>query len=157
MNDNSRGQYKSKGVEPATNFKSSRLKRVFGLTTIPGKLFLPFLVSLVLILLVKLGNWIFFAETEQMVERETISAEVTIAEECNGPSPFVMNAIYSAKLKNARAKNLELDSHESKKFIKLAEESAKACDEEKAIELANKAYALAEAKIINYQNQQNAN
>jgi len=73
----------------------------------------------------------------------TVAAE----EECQGATPEVRNAIYAAKLKNARARNLgAADWEENAKIIEEAEQAAKDCDNDRAKMLANKAEnAAAEA------------
>ncbi len=62
-----------------------------------------------------------------------------VAEECQGATPEVKNAIYAAKLKNARAKNLGLEWQETAKLIETAEKSAAECNNARAMILANKA------------------
>jgi nucleoid-associated protein YgaU len=75
-------------------------------------------------------------------EMTTVAAE----EECQGATPEVRNAIYAAKLKNARARNLGADWEENAKIIEEAEQAAKDCDNVRAKILANKAEdAAAEA------------
>jgi len=75
-------------------------------------------------------------------EMTTVAAE----EECQGATPEVRNAIYAAKLKNARARNLGAEWEENAKLIEEAEQAAKDCDNVRAKILANKAEnAAAEA------------
>ena len=67
-------------------------------------------------------------------------------EECQGATPEVRNAIYAAKLKNARARNLGADWEENAKIIEEAEQAAADCEHVRAKILANKAEdAAAEA------------
>lgn len=67
-------------------------------------------------------------------------------EECQGATPEVRNAIYAAKLKNARARNLGADWEENAKIIEEAEQAAADCQNVRAKILANKAEdAAAEA------------
>ena len=71
---------------------------------------------------------------------------VAVEEECQGATPEVRNAIYAAKLKNARARNLGADWEENAKLITEAEEAAADCLQDLAKTLANKAEdAAAEA------------
>lgn len=75
-------------------------------------------------------------------EMTTVVAE----EECQGATPEVRNAIYAAKLKNARARNLGAEWEENAKIIAEAEQAAKDCENVRAKILANKAEdAAAEA------------
>ena len=75
-------------------------------------------------------------------EMTTVAAE----EECQGATPEVRNAIYAAKLKNARARNLGAEWEENAKIIEEAEQAAKDCENVRAKILANKAEdAAAEA------------
>jgi hypothetical protein len=71
----------------------------------------------------------------------------TTEEECQGATPEVRNAIYAAKLKNARARNLGADGwEENAKTIEEAEQAAADCENVRAKILANKAEdAAAEA------------
>jgi len=75
-------------------------------------------------------------------EMTTVAAE----EECQGATPEVRNAIYAAKLKNARARNLGAEWEANAKIIEEAEQAAKDCENVRAKILANKAEdAAAEA------------
>lgn len=65
--------------------------------------------------------------------------EVAMEEECQGATPEVRNAIYAAKLKNARARNLGADWEENAKIIAEAEQAAADCENVRAKILANKA------------------
>jgi nucleoid-associated protein YgaU len=66
--------------------------------------------------------------------------------DCTGGTPEVRNAIYAAKLKNARARNLGADWEENAKIIAEAEQAAADCENVRAKILANKAEdAAAEA------------
>ena len=65
---------------------------------------------------------------------------VAVEEECQGATPEVRNAIYAAKLKNARARNLGAEGwEENAKVIEEAEQAAKDCENVRAKILANKA------------------
>ena len=64
---------------------------------------------------------------------------VAVEEECQGATPEVRNAIYAAKLKNARARNLGGEWEENAQLIAEAEEAAADCDQDLAKTLANKA------------------
>jgi nucleoid-associated protein YgaU len=71
---------------------------------------------------------------------------VVVEEECQGATPEVRNAIYAAKLKNARARNLGGEWEENAQLIAEAEEAAADCDQDLAKTLANRAEeAAAEA------------
>ena len=72
--------------------------------------------------------------------------EMAAEEECQGATPEVRNAIYAAKLKNARARNLGAEWEENAKIIEEAEQAAADCQNVRAKILANKAEdAAAEA------------
>ncbi|MEM7562035.1 MAG: hypothetical protein AAF353_03175 [Pseudomonadota bacterium] len=74
------------------------------------------------------------------------SSAAAVEEECQGATPEVRNAIYAAKLKNARARNLGADWEENAKIIEEAEQAAEDCQNVRAKILANKAEdAAAEA------------
>ncbi|MFT4607841.1 MAG: nucleoid-associated protein YgaU [Gammaproteobacteria bacterium] len=79
----------------------------------------------------------------------TVEPEVA-AEKCEGASPEAKNAIYAAKLKNARAKNLGFDSTANDKLIKAAEQAAADCKNVRAISLVNRAEAEADKFIAKY-------
>jgi nucleoid-associated protein YgaU len=70
-----------------------------------------------------------------------------MAEECMGATPDVKNAIYAAKLKNARARNLGFEWRDTAKTIAAAEKAAEECDFDRAKTLANKAEAEASDAI----------
>ena len=71
---------------------------------------------------------------------------VAVEEECQGATPEVRNAIYAAKLKNARARNLGAEWEANARIIAEAEQAAKDCENVRAKILANKAEdAAAEA------------
>ncbi len=71
-------------------------------------------------------------------------------EECLGATAEVKNAIYAAKLKNARTRNLGLEWRETAKLIATAEEAAEECDNSRALVLANKAEDEAADAIAAY-------
>ena len=73
-----------------------------------------------------------------------------MAEECMGATPEVKNAIYAAKLKNARARNLGFEWRDTAKTIAAAEKAAEECDFDRAKTLANKAEAEASDAIAQY-------
>jgi len=77
-----------------------------------------------------------------------------MAEECMGATPEVKNAIYAAKLKNARARNLGYEWRDTAKTIAAAEKAAEECDFDRAKTLANKAEAEASDAIAQYQSEQ---
>lgn len=73
-----------------------------------------------------------------------------MAEECMGATPEVKNAIYAAKLKNARVRNLGLEWRDTAKTIAAAEKAAEECDNDRAGTLANQAEAEASDAIAQY-------
>jgi len=77
-----------------------------------------------------------------------------MAEECMGATPEVKNAIYAAKLKNARARNLGFEWRDTAKTIAAAEKAAEECDNDRAMTLANKAEAEASDAIAQYHAEQ---
>jgi len=82
----------------------------------------------------------------QQSATEDMPADPMAEEECLGATPEVRNAIYAAKLKNARARNLGADWEENEKIIEEAEQAAADCENVRAKILANKAEdAAAEA------------
>jgi nucleoid-associated protein YgaU len=84
----------------------------------------------------------------QQSSTEDMPAEPTMAEDtCEGATPEVRNAIYAAKLKNARARNLGADWEENAKIIEEAEKAAADCENVRAKILANKAEDAAAAAI----------
>ncbi len=78
----------------------------------------------------------------------------TADEECQGATPEVRNAIYAAKLKNARARNLGAEWEENAKLIEEAEKAAADCENVRAKILANKAEEAAAAAIAALQGSQ---
>ena len=70
--------------------------------------------------------------------------------ECEGATPEVKNAIYAAKLKNARARNLGFEWRETAKIIEAAEKAAEECDNVRAKILADKAEQEASDAIAQY-------
>ena len=75
---------------------------------------------------------------------------------CQGATPEVRNAIYAAKLKNARARNLGADWEENAKIIEEAEQAAADCQNVRAKILANKAEDAAAAAIAAMQSDSSA-
>ena len=73
-----------------------------------------------------------------------------MAEECMGATPEVKNAIYAAKLKNARVRNLGLEWRDIAKTIAAAEKAAEECDNDRASTLANKAESEASDALAQY-------
>ena len=86
----------------------------------------------------------------QQSSTDDMPAEPMAEEECLGATPEVRNAIYAAKLKNARARNLGADWEENAKIIEEAEQAAADCENVRAKILANKAEDAA-AKAIEAQ------
>lgn len=68
----------------------------------------------------------------------------------SGPSAAAKNAIYSAKIKNARAAKLGYEWRDTGKIIKAAEKAAAAGDNDKAIKLAKQASEQADDAIAQY-------
>lgn len=80
-------------------------------------------------------------------DTETTDPAVEQAEMKNEASAAAKNAIYSAKIKNARAKSAGYEWRDTAKMIEEAEKAAANGDNEKAIELANAARDQALAAI----------
>jgi len=84
----------------------------------------------------------------QQSSTDDMPAEPVVAEDtCEGATPEVRNAIYAAKLKNARARNLGAEWEANAKLIEEAEAAAADCENDRAKTLANKAEAAAAAAI----------
>jgi nucleoid-associated protein YgaU len=81
---------------------------------------------------------------------ETMATEEPMAEECQGATPEVKNAIYAAKLKNARARNLGYEWRDTAKIIQEAEQAAEECDNVRAKILADKAEEQASDAIAQH-------
>ncbi len=75
---------------------------------------------------------------------------------CEGPTAEVKNAIYAAKLRNARARNLGYEWRDTAKIIKEAEKAAENCENVRAKILADKAEAQAADAIAQYNAEQSA-
>ena len=75
----------------------------------------------------------------QQTDSTMTTTETAVEEECEGATPEVRNAIYAAKLKNARARNLGADWEETAELIEAAEAAAADCQQVRAKILANKA------------------
>ena len=84
------------------------------------------------------------------------TAPVEEAKECEGATPEVKNAIYAAKLKNARARNLGYEWRDTAKMIQEAEAAAENCENVRAKILAEKAEAQAAAAIAQAETEQAA-
>ena len=84
----------------------------------------------------------------------TDMTETTTIEDCMGASPEVKNAIYAAKLKNARARNLGMEWRDTAKLIETAEKEAEACNNARAKILADKAEEQASDAIAQYHAEQ---
>jgi hypothetical protein len=83
----------------------------------------------------------------QQSSTDDMPADPMAEEECLGATPEVRNAIYAAKLKNARARNLGADWEENAKIIEEAEQAAAECQNVLAKILANRAEDAAAAAI----------
>ncbi len=86
--------------------------------------------------------------------RDSTETMEPMVEECMGATPDVKNAIYAAKLKNARARNLGYEWRDTAKTIAAAEKAAEECDFDKAKTLANKAEQEASDAIAQYHAEQ---
>ena len=87
------------------------------------------------------------AGCQQSSTSDEMGTEMATEEECQGATPEVRNAIYAAKLKNARARNLGAEWEENAKIIEEAEQAAADCQNVRAKILANKAEDAAAAAI----------
>jgi nucleoid-associated protein YgaU len=83
-------------------------------------------------------------------DSETMEATTTAEAECMGATPEVKNAIYAAKLKNARARNLGFEWRDTAKLIDSAERAAEECDNARAKALADKAEQQASDAIAQF-------
>jgi len=86
--------------------------------------------------------------------RDSTESMEPMAEECVGATSDVKNAIYAAKLKNARARNLGYEWRDTAKTIAAAEKAAEECDNDRAMTLANQAEQEASDAIAQYQPEQ---
>ncbi|HKJ52309.1 MAG TPA: hypothetical protein VKB27_12440 [Gammaproteobacteria bacterium] len=84
---------------------------------------------------------------QQSSTSDDMETQMAADEECQGATPEVRNAIYAAKLKNARARNLGAEWEENAKIIEEAEQAAADCQNVRAKILANKAEDAAAAAI----------
>jgi len=84
-------------------------------------------------------------------QQSTDEMTTVVEEECQGATPEVRNAIYAAKLKNARARNLGAEWEENAQVIAEAEQAAADCENVRAKALANKAEDAAAAAIASMQ------
>ena len=84
----------------------------------------------------------------------TETTEPMVTEECTGATPEVKNAIYAAKLKNARARNLGFEWLYTAELIAAAEKAAEECDFARAKTLADKAEQQASDAIAQYHAEQ---
>ena len=87
----------------------------------------------------------------QQSSTDDMATDMAAEEECQGATPEVRNAIYAAKLKNARARNLGADWEENAKIIEEAEKAAEDCQNVRAKILANKAEDAAAEAIASMQ------
>lgn len=74
--------------------------------------------------------------------------------ECTGATPEAKNAIYAAKLKNARARNLGYEWRDTAKIIQEAEQAAADCENVRAKILADKAEQQASDAIAQAESEQ---
>jgi nucleoid-associated protein YgaU len=86
------------------------------------------------------------AGCQQSSTEDDMAAKTEMEDECMGATPEARNAIYAAKLKNARARNLGAEWEENARIIEEAEQAAADCENVRAKILAEKAEdAAAEA------------
>jgi len=85
---------------------------------------------------------------------ETMAETEAMEEKCTGASPEVKNAIYAAKLKNARARNLGMEWRDTAKLIDTAEKAGAECNNARAKILADKAEEQASDAIAQYHAEQ---
>jgi len=85
---------------------------------------------------------------------ETTAEPTVDVVECEGATPEVKNAIYAAKLKNARARNLGFEWRDTAKLIAAAEKAAEECDNTRAKALADQAEREASDAIAQYHAEQ---
>ncbi len=76
---------------------------------------------------------------QQSSSSDDMKTEMTADDDCQGATAEVRNAIYAAKLQNARARNLGAEWEENAKLIAEAEAAAGDCENDRALALANKA------------------
>ncbi len=76
---------------------------------------------------------------QQSSSTDDMATDMAATDECQGATPEVRNAIYAAKLKNARARNLGAEWEANAKIIEEAEAAAADCENVRAKILANKA------------------
>jgi len=84
---------------------------------------------------------------QQSSTEDEMASETMTEDDCRGATPEVRNAIYAAKLKNARARNLGADWEDNAEMIEEAEQAAADCQNVRAKILANKAEEAAAAAI----------
>lgn len=87
------------------------------------------------------------AGCQQSSTEDEMASETMTEDDCQGATPEVRNAIYAAKLKNARARNLGADWEDNAEMIEEAEQAAADCQNVRAKILANKAEEAAAAAI----------
>jgi len=87
------------------------------------------------------------AGCQQSSTEDDMAATTETVDECMGATPEARNAIYAAKLKNARARNLGAEWEENAKIIEEAEQAAADCENVRAKILAEKAEAAAAEAI----------
>jgi nucleoid-associated protein YgaU len=101
------------------------------------------LIKLAAVSILSTGLMVGCASTEEPAPQAD-----TQQQEC--PSAAAKNAIYSAKIKLARAEKLGYAWRDTGKMIQDAEKAAAECDNDKAIALANQAAEQAEDAIAQY-------
>lgn len=93
------------------------------------------------------------SDTTEEPAPSTETASTSTEKDC-GPSAAAKNAIYSAKIKQARANKLGYEWRDTGKMIKDAEKAAAGCDNDKAVKLAKMAAEQAEDAIAQYNSEQ---
>ena len=81
---------------------------------------------------------------------ESTAEPEAVVNECEGASPEAKNAIYAAKLKNARARNLGFESGSNEKMIEAAEKAGADCNDVRAVSLAKRSEGEADKFIAKY-------
>ena len=81
---------------------------------------------------------------------EEMEPKEPMEEECQGATPEVKNAIYAAKLKNARVRNVGYEWRDTAKIIQEAEQAAEDCENVRAKILADKAEQQASDALDQY-------
>lgn len=123
--------------------------KITAVDTVPGELIKMNMKGLLKITAVAVFTTGFAVGCASGGSESTVEPEVVV-NDCEGASPEAKNAIYAAKLKNARARNLGFDTSENDKLIKAAELAAADCDNARALSLAKRSGNKADKYIADY-------